>query len=147
MIKNIKMSNKTFKYFVLIIGVLLYGCDHNEKIYLDYDEIVLHSNIQFDIKNEDQSFMIHNEKDTIYLSRMETEIKVRKLDYLEKITITPIDTAIKKLSKITIDNLRIEKEKGLPKLFIVEKDSLNNEVKIIEVGQSFLISEDNFDFD
>lgn len=148
MMKDVKIFikiNQPFKIFIILIGFLILGCNKGERLYLDYNEIVLRSNAPLDIIDEDHSFMIYNEKDTIYLSRMESEIKVRKLDYLEKITITPIDTAIKRLSKITFDNLNLEKEKGLPQLFIVDKDYLNNEVKIIEVGQSFVISEDNFD--
>lgn len=149
MMKDVKMlikKNPSLKIFILIIGTLILGCGNGEKIYLDYNEVIFHS-YQKDIMEKNSSFVIYNEKDVIHLYRADKGIKTRKLDYFKKIRITPIDTAIKRLSKITFDNLSIEKEKGLPQLFIVKKDSLNNEIKIIQVGQSFVISEDNFDID
>lgn len=130
--------------FLLISGILILGCEKKEKIYLDYNEVVFHS-YQKDIMESKSSFTVYNEEDVIHLYRTDKEISTHTLNYLEKIMITQIDTAIKRLSKITFDKLSIEKEKGLPELFIVKKDSLNNEVKIIEVGQSFGISEDNFE--
>lgn len=94
---------------------------------------------------KNSSFIVYSEEGVIHFYRTEKEERTRPINYLEKIKITPIDTAITRLSKITIDNLRIEKEKGLPKIFIVKKDILNNELRIIEIGQSFVISEDNFE--
>lgn len=133
--------------FLLLFGTIILGCNKKKKIYLDYHEIMAHSNNQLDARENRSSFVVFSENDSIYLHRTQKEIRIRKIDYLNKITITQLDTAIKRLSKTTFDNLSTEKEKSLPKLFIVKKDSLNNEVKIIEVGQSFVISIDNFEID
>ena len=147
MMKDVKMLIKRcqpFKIFILIIGTFIFRCDKSKKIYLDYIQVIFHSSQKY-IMQRNSSFIVYNEEGVIHFYRTEKEARIRPINYLEKIKITPIDTAITRLSKITIDNFRMEKEKGLLKIFIVKKDTLNNELKIIEIGQSFVISEDNFE--
>lgn len=131
--------------FIVIFGTLIMGCAQKEKIYLDYDEVMSHS-FKKEMPEKNTSFRVQNADAVILLARTEKEITIRTMDYLNKIKITPIDTAINKLSKITLDNLHIEEEKGLPQIFIVKKDTLENKLKIFKVGQTFSVSEDNFDF-
>lgn len=149
MIKDVKKLieiNSKIKLYIFIFtnACLISGCDNKEKIYLDYDEVIFHS-YQKEIPKKNKSFTVQNVDDVIHLYRTEKEIKTRAIDYLDKIKITPLNNALTRLSKITIDNLSIEKEKGLPQIFIVKKDTVNDEIKIIEVGQAFSTSEDNFD--
>lgn|SRR5690606_12533759 len=150
MTKDVKMIFKgNHKFlnciFILIFGTLILGCKNKEKIYLDYNEVIFHS-YQKDIIKRNSSFTVYNEEDEIQLYRTNKEITTRTIDHLNKIKITPIDNAITRLSKTTIDNLHIEEERGLPQIFIVKKDFIKDEIKIIEVEQAFSISEDNFEF-
>lgn len=150
MTKDVKMRIKRINIFIyyliiLITGTLLLGCNKQEKIYLDYNEVIFHS-YQKDIINRNSSFTVYNTENVIHLYRKNREITIRKIDYLNEIQITPINNAITRLSKITIDNLQNEKEIDFPQIFIVKKDTINEKIMIIEVEQSFSISEDNFDF-
>lgn len=110
-------------------------------MYLDYEELQKHANLQLDNLKTGTSFTLHNEKDTIYLNTLDRKISTASISDWETLNFTNIDKAIEKLSKITIDNLHLEKKKGEHELFIVVKDKKNKEINFIEVGQTYLVSD------
>ncbi len=145
MMKDVEMEIKSqllfrFPLFILIFGALILGCERRQKIYLDYEEVIRHSNYHQDIKEND-IFYMYNKKDTIYLNKMETH--TRAMSYLHKINITPTGTAITNLSNFTFENTTPELKVDLPKIYIVKTDFQKNELKIIEVRKSIIISRDN----
>ncbi len=147
MIKDVMLKIKIltfirFSLFLLMFIVLFLGCDAREKIYLDYNEVILNSYYQIK-SNEINFFYLYNKKDTIYLDEVETE--TREMNYLNKINITPTGVAVTKLSKNTFENTTPKMNVDLPEIFIVKKDSLKKKLKIIEVKQLIIISRDNFE--
>lgn len=85
--------------------------------------------------------MVFNKKDTIHLSFTESGWGKKSHKYLRKIKISPVDSAISRLGKISIDNFHSEKARGLPEIFIVKVDSAHKKIEIIEVNQAFSISD------
>lgn len=139
---KIKYLIKKIKVFrVLLLATLSFGCQNKDKIYLDYDEVQMNANSQLDTLKTGTSFTLHNEKDTIFLNTLDRKISTASISRWEEINFTHVDKAIEKLSKITIDNLHLEKKKEAPELFIVRKDMENKEIKFIEVGQAYLVSD------
>lgn len=144
MINGVKISNSINKILVIIIlplGMLFISCKNKDKMYLDYGEVQKHANLQLDNLKIGTSFALHNEKDTIYLNTLDRKISTASISDWETLNFTNIDKAIEKLSKITIDNLHLEKKKGEHELFIVVKDKKNKEIKFIEVGQTYIVSD------
>jgi len=144
MINDVKIKNSTNKivvFKVLTLVMLSISCKNQNEIYLDYEEVQMHANSQWDTLKTGTSFTLHNEKDTIFLNTLDRKISTASISRWEEINFTHVDKAIEKLSKITIDNLHLEKKKGAPELFIVRKVMENKEIKFIEVGQAYLVSD------
>tara|TARA_R100000935_G_C2829333_1_gene164118 strand:- start:1272 stop:1652 length:381 start_codon:yes stop_codon:yes gene_type:complete len=124
-----------------IFSALFFGCEEKEKIYLDYNEVILNSNYQIK-SNESKFFYLYNKEDTIYLEEIET--KMHEIDYLNKVIITPTAATVTKLSLNTFEDTTPEKNVELPRIFILETDLQEKNLKIIELEQRIIISRDEF---
>lgn len=133
--------NSQFYWLVFISGTTIIGCKNRECISLDYEEVILHSDLPNNLKDNNGSSIIFNKEDTVHLSFRNSRSETKNHTYLRKIQISPVDSAIKRLGKISIDNLHSEKAKGLPQIFIVKENSAHKKIVIMEVHQAFPISD------